>query len=69
MPEKVAADLEIEVSAFNVKESIPLCLAHALKPYIVSKVLKRLVVRKGIVKATVVPREPYKSILERVGLE
>jgi hypothetical protein len=57
------------ISHLGLKGCIPLCLAHAIKPYGFTKMLELLGRGKAKASIKVAPRKPYRNMLKRFGIE
>lgn len=69
MPDFIVADLEATIPVVDVKASVPLCIAHAIKPYVAKTVVERLFGDKIGGRVKVIPRDSVMPILEWLGLE
>ncbi len=68
-PNLIVADLVLDRVIARGSVKVPLCFGHAVKPYLLQRAIRAIFGKNAIRRIRVVPREPYRSILKRYGIE
>jgi hypothetical protein len=68
-PYEIVADAMVEIPSYELKTSIPVCLAHATQSDMIQGFVQRTVPNSKPIKVRIVPREPYSSVLKLLGVK